>query len=156
MTLYGSLIVYSICIFRTLLSNKSIFTPKNGNGNISYEGILKHRKYRRCDSFVLFFIDHESWRGHCPWIFFIQNHFTFSVIIIIFFNVVFLTTIFFNSIILRFIFKRTWTTGTGPSWAPVGIIFTYLECTGKSVGSTARFISKVKFSGKMYYINIDL
>jgi hypothetical protein len=63
---------------------------------------------------------------------------------------------FFNSIILCFIFKRTWTTGTGPSWAPVGIIFTYLECTGKSVGSTARFISKVKFSGKMYYINIDL
>ena len=82
MTLYGSLIVYSICIFRTLLSNKSIFTPKNSNSNISYEGILKHRKYRRCDSFVLFFIDHESWRGHCPWIFFIQNHFTFSVVII--------------------------------------------------------------------------
>ena len=82
MNLYGSLIVYSTYIYRALLSSKSIFTPKNGNGNISYVGILKHRKYRRCDFFVLFFIDHESWRGHCPWIFFIQNHFTFSVIII--------------------------------------------------------------------------
>ena len=84
-----------------------------------------------------------------------DNH-LLSNVFMIFFNVVFLTTIFFNSIILCFIFKRTWTTGTGPSWAPVGIIFTYLECTGKSVGSTARFISKVKFSGKIYYINIDL
>jgi hypothetical protein len=36
MTLYGSLIVYS-----TLLSNNSISTPININGNISYEGILK-------------------------------------------------------------------------------------------------------------------
>jgi hypothetical protein len=46
MNLYGSLSVYS---------NKIISTPPiNINDNISYEGILKHRKYR-CDSSVSFF-----------------------------------------------------------------------------------------------------
>ena len=43
-------------IVRTLLSNKSISTPININGNTSYEGTLKHRKFRRCDSFVSFFL----------------------------------------------------------------------------------------------------
>ena len=43
-----------------LLSNKSFSTPLHTciNGNISFEGILKHRKYR-CDSFVSFCIYHE-------------------------------------------------------------------------------------------------
>jgi hypothetical protein len=61
-------------IFRTLLSHKSISTHINNKGNISYECILKHRKYRS-DSLVSFFIYRESWRGHCPWIVLIQNNF---------------------------------------------------------------------------------
>jgi hypothetical protein len=77
-----SLCVFNRYILRTLVSNKSISTPININGNISYEGILKPNKFRRCDSLVSFFIYHESWRGNCPWIVFIQNNFTFSVITI--------------------------------------------------------------------------
>ena len=50
--------VFNRYIFRTLFSNMIISTPININGNISYEGILKHRKYR-CDSLVSFFIDRE-------------------------------------------------------------------------------------------------
>ena len=46
--------VFNRYIFRTLFSNKIISTPINNNSNISYEGILKHRKYR-CDSLVSFF-----------------------------------------------------------------------------------------------------
>ena len=79
MTLYQSLIVYlTDTFFRKILSNKSISTSINIKGNIICEGILKHRKYRRCElSFFLFFffIYRESWRGHCPWIVSIQNHF---------------------------------------------------------------------------------
>jgi hypothetical protein len=41
--------------------NKSISTSININGNISYESILKHRKYGNCDSFVCFFIHRESY-----------------------------------------------------------------------------------------------
>jgi hypothetical protein len=41
--------VFNRYIFRTLY-------PTNINGNITYEGILKHRKYRRCDSLVSFLI----------------------------------------------------------------------------------------------------
>ena len=46
--------VFNRYIFRTLLSNKIISTRINTNGNISYEGIFKDRKYR-CDSLVSFF-----------------------------------------------------------------------------------------------------
>ena len=56
MTLYGSLIVYSTeafsehyCQTRASLIYKAIHI----NGNVYYESILKHRKYR-CDSFVSF------------------------------------------------------------------------------------------------------
>jgi hypothetical protein len=65
--------VFNRYIFRILFSNNIISTPININGNISYEGILKHRKYRS-DSLVSFFIYRESWRGHCPWIVLIQNN----------------------------------------------------------------------------------
>jgi hypothetical protein len=54
----------TLYIFTTLLSNKIISTPININSNISYEGILKHRKYR-CDSLASFFIYRDSWQGHC-------------------------------------------------------------------------------------------
>ena len=47
--------VFNRYIFRTLFSNTIISTHININGNISYEGILKHRKYR-CDSLVSFFL----------------------------------------------------------------------------------------------------
>ena len=57
--------VFNRYIFTTLLSNKIISTPININSNISYEGILKHRKYR-CDSLASFFIYRDSWQGHCP------------------------------------------------------------------------------------------
>jgi hypothetical protein len=43
MTLYGSLIVYSTDNFSEHLSNKSISTLININGNISCEGILKQK-----------------------------------------------------------------------------------------------------------------
>jgi hypothetical protein len=42
-------------MIRKLFSNTIISTPININGNISYEGILKHRKYR-CHSLVLFIL----------------------------------------------------------------------------------------------------
>jgi hypothetical protein len=46
MTLYGSLIVNSTDTFSEhYCQNKSISTSININGNISYESILKHRKY---------------------------------------------------------------------------------------------------------------
>jgi len=48
-------------IFFRHLSNKIISTHININGNISYEGILKRWKFRRCDSFVWYFIYRESW-----------------------------------------------------------------------------------------------
>ena len=54
MTLYGNLIVYSTDAFSEHMSNKNISTPININGNICYEGILKHRKYRY-DFLVWFF-----------------------------------------------------------------------------------------------------
>ena len=69
-------------ICRALLWNNNISTPININDNISYEGILKHRKFGRCYSFLSFFIYRESWRVHCLWIVFIQYHFMFSVILI--------------------------------------------------------------------------
>ena len=50
--------VFNRYIVRTLFSNKIISTPININGNISYEGILKHSKYR-CDYLVSFFIYRE-------------------------------------------------------------------------------------------------
>ena len=46
--------VFNRYIFRTLFSNKFISAPININGNISYEGILKHSKYR-CGYLVSFF-----------------------------------------------------------------------------------------------------
>ena len=46
--------VFNRYIFRTLFQNKIISTLININGSISYEGILKHRKYT-CDSLVFFF-----------------------------------------------------------------------------------------------------
>lgn len=57
MNLYGILSVYSTVryIIKTLFSSKIIFSPININGNISYEGTFKHRKYR-CDYWVIFFI----------------------------------------------------------------------------------------------------
>jgi len=62
MTLYGSLIVNSTDTFSEhYCQNKSISTSININGNISYESILKHRKYGNCDSFVCFFIHRESY-----------------------------------------------------------------------------------------------
>jgi hypothetical protein len=83
MNLYGSLSVYSTDTFSEQYSqSRSSLPPININGNISYEGILKHRKYR-CDSLVSFFfslIYRELWLGNYPWIVFIQNHFTFSEI----------------------------------------------------------------------------
>ena len=63
------------------MSNKSIFTPINITGNILYECILKHRKCRRCVLLCRFFNYRELWPEHHPWIVFIQNHSTFSVII---------------------------------------------------------------------------
>ena len=56
MNLYGSLSVYSTDTFSEHYSQtrSSLASPINSNGNISYEGILKHRKYR-CDSLVSFF-----------------------------------------------------------------------------------------------------
>jgi hypothetical protein len=59
LTLYGNLIVYSTDTFSEHMSNKSISTPININGNISYEGVLKHRTYR-CDSLMSFFIYGKS------------------------------------------------------------------------------------------------
>ena len=69
-------------IFRTLFSNKTISTPINMNSNISYEGILKHRKYR-CDSLVSFFliiciVNYDE--GIARESFSFKNHFTLSVI----------------------------------------------------------------------------
>ena len=55
MTLYGNLIVYSTDTFSEHMSNKSISTLININGNICYEGILKHRKYRYDSSVVFLF-----------------------------------------------------------------------------------------------------
>ena len=55
MNLYGSLSVYSTDTFSEHYSQtRSSLPPININGNISYEGILKHKKYR-CDSSVSFF-----------------------------------------------------------------------------------------------------
>jgi hypothetical protein len=76
-----------VCVFnkyisRILLSNKIISTPININGDIWYEGILKHRKLCRFDSFVSLFIYRESYWGPCLWIVFIQNPFLLSMIII--------------------------------------------------------------------------
>ena len=51
--------VFNRYIFRTLFSKKIISTSININGNISYEGILKHKKYR-CDSLVSFFFFYLS------------------------------------------------------------------------------------------------
>jgi hypothetical protein len=102
MNLYGSLSVYSTDTFSEHYSQtrSSLATPININGNISYDGILKHRKYR-CDSLV-YFLFYLSWIMTMP-----VNHFhskSFYVLrdIIIYhlmflwflFNVVFLTTIF--------------------------------------------------------------
>ena len=64
-------------IFRTLLSNKIISTLININNNISFRDILKHTKYRK-HTLMSCFIYRELWRGNCPWIVFIENHFTFS------------------------------------------------------------------------------
>ena len=54
MTLHGSFnCEFNRYIFKTL---NGISTPINSNGNISHEGILKYSKFRRCDSFVSFFL----------------------------------------------------------------------------------------------------
>ena len=56
----------AVCIqqihLRILYSNTIMSTPVNMNGSISYEGILKHRKYR-CDSlvsFILFIVNYDD------------------------------------------------------------------------------------------------
>jgi len=64
--------------FQNTIFKKKISIPIN----ISYDGILKHGKVIRCDSFVSCFTYRESWRGYCPFIVFIQNHWTFSMLIV--------------------------------------------------------------------------
>jgi len=101
MNLYGSLSVYSTDAFSEHYSQtRSSLPPSTINGNISYEVILKHRKYR-CYSLVSFFIlfienYDEGIAGESfsfkiilrsPW----YHHLSFNVFL---FNVVFLTTIF--------------------------------------------------------------
>ena len=75
MTLYGSLIVNST----DTCSEHYCLYPININGNISYECILKHRKFSKYDSFVsiLFNVNHEEDIAMHS---FSQYHFTFSVI----------------------------------------------------------------------------
>ena len=51
--------VFSRYIFRTLLSNKSIFSSIITKCNIFYKGILKHRKYRFWFFCIVFYL---------PWI----------------------------------------------------------------------------------------
>ena len=104
MNLYGSLSVYSTDTFSEHYSQtrSSLATPININGNISYDGILKHRKYR-CDSLVSFFFNYLSWimtRALTVNRFYSKSFYVLHDIIIyhltflwILFNVVFLTTI---------------------------------------------------------------
>jgi hypothetical protein len=82
MTLYGSLIVNSkdtyaehYCQTRASLPPGILITafPMNAFWNFeNLEDVI----------FVWFFIYREFWRGQCTWIVYIQNHFTFSVIIV--------------------------------------------------------------------------
>jgi len=64
--------------FQNTIFKKKISIPIN----ISYDGILKHGKVIRCDSFVSCFTYRESWRRYCTFIVFIQNHCTFSMLIV--------------------------------------------------------------------------
>ena len=66
MNIYGSWkfnCVFNRYIFRTLFSNKIISTPLNINGNISYEGILKRRTYRKWSFSVVFLIKENGDEG---------------------------------------------------------------------------------------------
>jgi len=82
MTLYGGLIEHSTdTFFRTLLLDKSIYITIYINGNISYDVILKHQKFIRCEFVcrVLFTVNHDE---DFPVNNFQSIHITLSMIIV--------------------------------------------------------------------------
>ena len=135
--------VFDRYIFRTVLSNKIISTPININRHISYEGILKHRKYR-CDSFsVVLYLSWIMTRElhvgcfHSKSFYVLRDISIYHLLFLWFvFNVIFLTTSF--SLSTRFInttdiLTVTWVTSTVREWLLLNTTWAYTiqDCGNK-------------------------